>query len=657
MSIASEIQRIKNNIANAYTNCSNKGATIPSTQNCANLATCINSIPTGITPTGTLNITENGTVDVTNYAQASVNVSGGQSSKFGATIDTFLGEVDSNGVLQIPNSGKYLVFNGVKRIRESALTYRFCVYNSGTSGINNITGVSFPDLESLDSYNVLEKTFYAQDNLQEVLMPKLVSITNNNCFREAFAYCSNLSRVEIPSLVTIPQGSYGGAFYRAFFSTGLRNLDLSNLTNVAGSQTFYSAFAINPHLTNINMPNLTSVTGDSSLYGMFERCGLTTFTFEKLSTVTGYNALSYMFYDCTSLTSLYFPALTPNSFGSYTNQFSGMLNGVNGCTVHFPIKIKQTIQNWSDVTNGFRGTNTVILFDLNAATLNFSCTPNTTQIYIDRASVTNNSIDVPAEDTEFLAYDSSLNTVLSDTITNLSENEIRNISVNLNQTKQKMTISTNVSGLNVYFTIDGITFNGLEATSKNYVINYIGSTGNNIRYFVDGGNNYSDADGVITTNGNNQTQSVTLSSATISDFSRPNLSANGTIGGNSFAVSCDSSVSGYSAYYAVDGNTDYLWMVNNTNSICKYTFYNPLPLKVSQIVNYYTSTTYSAANFIIEGSNDNQNWTEIGTYTVTKTLTQTIPVNSTRFYKYHRITYKNSTIRLKDLGITATQKG
>ena len=98
-------------------------------------------------------------------------------------------------------------------------------------------------------------------------------------------------------------------------------------------------------------------------------------------------------------------------------------------------------------------------------------------------------------------------------------------------------------------------------------------------------------------------------------------------------------------------------MVNNTNSICKYTFYNPLPLKVSQIVNYYTSTTYSASNFIIEGSNDNQNWIEIGTYTVSKTLTQTIPVNSTRYYKYHRITYKNSTIRLKDLGITATQKG
>lgn len=44
MTIASEIQRIKTNIENAYTSCENKGATIPEIQNSANLATCINSI-------------------------------------------------------------------------------------------------------------------------------------------------------------------------------------------------------------------------------------------------------------------------------------------------------------------------------------------------------------------------------------------------------------------------------------------------------------------------------------------------------------------------------------------------------------------------------------------------------------------------------------
>lgn len=44
MTIASEIQRIQTNIANAYTACNNKGATMPATQDSDNLATTINSI-------------------------------------------------------------------------------------------------------------------------------------------------------------------------------------------------------------------------------------------------------------------------------------------------------------------------------------------------------------------------------------------------------------------------------------------------------------------------------------------------------------------------------------------------------------------------------------------------------------------------------------
>lgn len=48
MSIASEIQRIKNNIATAYTACSDKGATMPITQNSANLADTVSSIQQGV---------------------------------------------------------------------------------------------------------------------------------------------------------------------------------------------------------------------------------------------------------------------------------------------------------------------------------------------------------------------------------------------------------------------------------------------------------------------------------------------------------------------------------------------------------------------------------------------------------------------------------
>ena len=47
MTVANEITRIKNNIANAYTACNRKGATIPQNPNSINLASCINTISGG----------------------------------------------------------------------------------------------------------------------------------------------------------------------------------------------------------------------------------------------------------------------------------------------------------------------------------------------------------------------------------------------------------------------------------------------------------------------------------------------------------------------------------------------------------------------------------------------------------------------------------
>lgn len=47
MTVASEITRIKTNIANAYNSASEKGATLPDVQNSDNLATCISSITGG----------------------------------------------------------------------------------------------------------------------------------------------------------------------------------------------------------------------------------------------------------------------------------------------------------------------------------------------------------------------------------------------------------------------------------------------------------------------------------------------------------------------------------------------------------------------------------------------------------------------------------
>lgn len=50
MSIRSEITRINNNIAAAYSAAESKGATMPATENSANLADTIGSIPLGGVP-------------------------------------------------------------------------------------------------------------------------------------------------------------------------------------------------------------------------------------------------------------------------------------------------------------------------------------------------------------------------------------------------------------------------------------------------------------------------------------------------------------------------------------------------------------------------------------------------------------------------------
>lgn len=82
MSISTEITRLQNAKASIKTSIESKGVTVPSATKLDGYSTLIDSIQTGITPTGTISITSNGTVDVTNYASADVNVSGGSSFNF-----------------------------------------------------------------------------------------------------------------------------------------------------------------------------------------------------------------------------------------------------------------------------------------------------------------------------------------------------------------------------------------------------------------------------------------------------------------------------------------------------------------------------------------------------------------------------------------------
>ena len=194
----------------------------------------------------------------------------------------------------------------------------------------------------------------------------ITTISGNDALY-SFAYTGSnrpiLKTIDFRSLTTV---SGRNAFRRAFWRcNGVTSINFSSLTTVSASDAFNSAFSECSSLTSIDLGSLATMSGPNAFYYTFEKCtGLTSVVFSSLATVSGDSCLKNAFSGCTHLTSVSFPALTANSFGSKTNQFETMLSGCSNVTVHFPAAVQSTIGSWSDVTGGFGGTNTTVLFDL-----------------------------------------------------------------------------------------------------------------------------------------------------------------------------------------------------------------------------------------------------------------------------------------------------
>lgn len=277
MSITSEIERIQGNIADTYDALEAKGATMPATENSANLASTVATIP--------------------------------ESSRYGCSFSTILPAPNNSGVLSLDKGPSTLTFTGVKTIIDYALMYKFYEHT-------DIQTISFPDLESVVGSYGLGYTF--------------------SCLSHGSSYNYQLTTVSFPKLTSI------------------------------GSYSMFGTFREQRNLTTITFPELTTIY-TQGLARCFESCeGLTSIEFTKLNTITSDYCLDHCFAGCTSLQSISFPALTSASFGSNTHQFYYMLQYVTGCTVHFPSNLQSVIGSWSDVTNGFNGTNTTVLFDLTA---------------------------------------------------------------------------------------------------------------------------------------------------------------------------------------------------------------------------------------------------------------------------------------------------
>ena len=229
------------------------------------------------------------------------------------------------------------------------------------SGCTSLTSTGLDNVTSIGSYG-LSHTFSGCTSLTSTGLDNVTSIGNRGLYY-TFEGCTSLTSTGLNSVTNI---SDFGLLYAFQDCTSLTSTGLDNLTSI-GTKSLNYAFRGCTSLTSTGLNSVTNIS-DFGLQYAFQDCtNLTTVNLNNVTSIGQYG-LQYAFQDCTSLTSLSFPKLNSNSFGSYTNQFDRMLYGVTGCTVHFPSNLESVIGSWSDVTNGFGGTNTTVLFDLPATT-------------------------------------------------------------------------------------------------------------------------------------------------------------------------------------------------------------------------------------------------------------------------------------------------
>lgn len=203
-------------------------------------------------------------------------------TKFGATVDAFLGDVDANGVYKKTTTPLYVNLVGVTSIYMGAFMYRFAgaieldfaaddvtsIDSEGmshafysTMGSSNPKKISFANLEVVDQYCAFEQCLYASGNEKNTTFnfPKLKVISGTRTFSKFSAsYYGNVDDI-FPALEEI-SGANSMDGFCAYQNRNGVPLTFSKLKKAAGSTTYQPAAPFGSPQTNGNVWNFPSAT-------------------------------------------------------------------------------------------------------------------------------------------------------------------------------------------------------------------------------------------------------------------------------------------------------------------------------------------------------------------------------------------------------------
>ena len=143
----------------------------------------------------------------------------------------------------------------------------------------------------------------------------------------------------------------------------IKSVQFPDLVEI-GSSGLNGCFSLCSNLSSVSFPKLETAETTAFQYAFNNCLALETLEFSVLNNIGAQCFLAGFWY-CTNLKHIYFPAITENSFGQSTGAFLSMLNGVTGCSLHFPSNVQSLIEGLDKYPN-FGGTDTVVLFDLPA---------------------------------------------------------------------------------------------------------------------------------------------------------------------------------------------------------------------------------------------------------------------------------------------------